>query len=93
MEVCVIIGVDMLLCVFIVLSNGYMCIVIKCGSDGCFLYDDDGQLVMVLVFLVEVLDSIGVGDFFDVGFLYVWCCGLVLFECLCWVSVCGVLFM
>ena len=70
------------------LQNGRTRTVVKLGPRGAATLVDD-QLVEVVAYPVEVVDTTGAGDSFDAGFLHAWLQGRPLAECLRWGSACG----
>jgi sugar/nucleoside kinase (ribokinase family) len=72
------------------LDNGHTLVVGKLGSEGC-LSLDQGTLVKVEAFPVQVVDTTGAGDSFDAGFLHAWLRGRPLRDCLRFGAACGAL--
>lgn len=88
-EACAISGESSALASLHALRNGHTLTVVKLGSDGCMVLQDDGTPLAVPAHAVDVLDSTGAGDSFDAGFLHAWRQGKPLLECLRWGSACG----
>ena len=88
-EACAISGESSALASLHALRNGRTLTVVKLGSDGCMVLQDDGTPLAVPAHAVDVLDSTGAGDSFDAGFLHAWRQGKPLLECLRWGSACG----
>jgi sugar/nucleoside kinase (ribokinase family) len=72
------------------LDNGHTLVVGKLGSEGCISLDQ-GTLVKVKAFPVQVVDTTGAGDSFDAGFLHAWLRGRALRDCLRFGAACGAL--
>jgi sugar/nucleoside kinase (ribokinase family) len=72
------------------LDNGHTLVVGKLGPEGCISLDQ-GTLVKVEAFPVQVVDTTGAGDSFDAGFLHAWLRGRPLRDCLRFGAACGAL--
>ncbi len=72
------------------LDNGHTLVVGKLGAEGCVLLDQ-GTLVKVEAFPIQVVDTTGAGDSFDAGFLHAWLRGRPLKDCLRLGAACGAL--
>lgn len=60
---------------------GVKCAVIKCGQDGCLIYDGREYIEVPAYENAKVVDSTGAGDSFVAGFLYALSCGYELKDC------------
>lgn len=72
------------------LDNGSTLVVGKLGSRGC-MAREEGRLVCVPAFPVQVVDTTGAGDSFVAGFLHGWLRGWHLRASLRFASACGAL--
>lgn len=72
------------------LDDGAIRTVATLGAQGSAAYDN-GELLRVPAFPVEVVDSTGSGDSFGAGFLHAWLRRKPLSECMRWGAACGAL--
>ncbi|HUG53766.1 MAG TPA: carbohydrate kinase family protein [Vicinamibacteria bacterium] len=72
------------------LDRGRTRVVAKLGGNGAMALDD-GKVVHVPAYPVEVVDTTGAGDSFNAGFLHRWLQGAPLVECLRLGAACGAL--
>jgi sugar/nucleoside kinase (ribokinase family) len=72
------------------LENGQTRVVAKLGSDGAMTLEE-GRVVHVPAYPVEVVDTTGAGDSFNAGFLHRWLEGAPIVECLRLGAACGAL--
>lgn len=70
---------------------GVKMVVIKMGKDGCFIKCGDMMMKVLVVVGIIVIDIIGVGDNFVLGFIAVLLEGKNLCECVCFVNVMAVI--
>lgn len=73
----------------VILASGIKFLVLKSGKSGCEIHHNDGEIIPVSGFPVEVLNILGAGDGFAGGFIYGYTKGWDLVKCCRLANACG----